>query len=258
VSGDWVAVDPAGTVVAVLPRFTRFVRKAAGTRDAPQLVAANLDRVLLLMGLDQDFNLRRLERYLALAAQSEAEPVVVLTKASLCAERDARVAEARAAARGVAVLPVDVVSGYETLALQAICAPGSTLALVGSSGVGKSTLVNFLMGEDVSATGAVRARDDRGKHTTTRRELFWTPGHTALVDTPGMRELGLWGDDRDVDGVFDDIAAVAVGCRFRDCAHEREPGCAVRAALDAGALEEQRVRAWKALRDELASRSRRR
>jgi ribosome biogenesis GTPase len=258
VSGDWVAVDPAGTVVAVLPRFTRFVRKAAGTRDAPQLVAANLDRVLLLMGLDQDFNLRRLERYLALAAQSEAEPVVVLTKASLCPEREARVAEARAAARGVAVLPVDVVSGYETLALQGICAPGSTLALVGSSGVGKSTLVNFLMGEDVSATGAVRARDDRGKHTTTRRELFWTPGHTALVDTPGMRELGLWGDDRDVDGVFDDIAAVATGCRFRDCAHEREPGCAVVEALGAGALDEARVRAWKALRDELASRSRRR
>lgn len=258
VSGDWVALDPAGTVVTVLPRFTRFVRRAAGAREAVQLVAANIDRALLLMGLDQDFNLRRLERYLALAAQSEAAPVVVLTKASLCDDVPARLREVNAVARGVQALAVDVLHGVETAALQGLCARGQTLALVGSSGVGKSTLVNFLMGGEVAETGAVRVRDDRGKHTTTRRELFWTDGGTALVDTPGMRELGLWGDGRDVDEVFDDLAAVALRCRFRDCAHAREPGCAVREAVASGEVSEERVRAWRGLRDELASRSRRR
>lgn len=258
VSGDWVALDRGDTVVAVLPRVTRFVRKAAGQRELPQLVAANIDRALVLMGLDQDFNLRRLERYLALTAQSGAAPVVLLTKAGLCDDVPARQRDARDVARGVPVHAVDVLAGIHTEALTALCVSGDTLALVGSSGVGKSTLVNFLMGGAVAPTGEVRAHDDRGRHTTTRRELFWTPGCTALIDTPGMRELGLWGDGRDVDEVFDDLAEVARGCRFRDCTHAREPGCAVRAAVSAGALSPERVSAWSALRGELASRSRRR
>lgn len=258
VSGDWVALDRADTVVAVLPRFTRFVRKAAGQRALPQLVAANIDRALVLMGLDQDFNVRRLERYLALAAQSGAAPVVLLTKASLCERLDERLDEVRGVVRGVPTHAVDVLAGVHTDALAALCVAGETHALVGSSGVGKSTLVNFLMGGAVAATGAVRAHDDRGRHTTTRRELFWTPSCTALIDTPGMRELGLWGDDRDVDEVFDDLAEVARACRFRDCTHDREPGCAVRAAVAAGTLSAQRVRAWSALRGELAGRGRRR
>lgn len=260
VSGDWVALDPAGVVVAALPRATRFVRKAAGQRDVAQVVAANFDTALLLMGLDQDFNVRRLERYLALARGSGAAAAVVLTKASLCDDVPARVGEVAAVAGEVPVHPVDALTGLGTEALAPYLGRGQTVALVGSSGVGKSTLVNHVMGGDVSATAAVRAKDDRGKHTTTRRELFWTPGGAAVIDTPGMRELGLWGADADVDvdEVFADIAAVAGRCRFRDCAHAREPGCAVRAAVADGSLPEDRVRAWIALRDELAARAARR
>lgn len=258
VSGDWVALDSSDTVVAVLPRHTRFVRKVAGHRDAPQLVAANIDRALLLMGLDQDFNPRRLERYLALTAQSGAEAVVVLTKADLCGDVAARVAELDAISRGARCLAIDALSGAGVDAVEALCVEGDTLALVGSSGVGKSTLVNRLMGGAVAATGAVRARDDRGKHTTTRRELFFTRQGAAVIDTPGMRELGLWGDDRDVDEVFDDLALIASRCRFRDCAHEREPGCAVREALERGEVEARRVQAWRALREELSTGRRRR
>lgn len=258
VSGDWVAVDPSDVVVAPLPRFTRFVRKAAGAKDDVQIVAANIDRALLLMGLDQDFNLRRLERYLALARGSEAEAVILLTKASLCGDVSARVEEVRAIARDVPVHALDVLAGTGTDVLSTYLRRGETVALLGSSGVGKSTLVNFVMGGDVAATGAVRAGDDRGKHTTSRRELFWTPSGAAVIDTPGMRELGLWGDDADVDEVFADVAEVATRCRFRDCAHAREPGCAVREAVAKGELGEARVRAWCALRDELASRAGRR
>lgn len=258
VSGDWVAVDPSDVVVAPLPRFTRFVRKAAGTKDEAQIVAANIDRALLLMGLDQDFNLRRLERYLALAQGSEAEAVILLTKASLCAERSARVADVRAIAGEVPVHALDVLSGIGTDALAQYLPRGETVALLGSSGVGKSTLVNYLLGGDVVLTGAVRAGDDRGRHTTTRRELFWTASGAAVIDTPGMRELGLWGDDADVDEVFPDVAEVATRCRFRDCAHAREPGCAVNEAVAKGALDAVRVKAWCALRDELAARATRR
>jgi ribosome biogenesis GTPase len=258
VSGDWLAVDPSGTVAAALPRHSRFVRKAAGMKDEAQIVAANIDRALLLMGLDQDFNLRRLERYLALAAQCGAAAAVVLTKAAVGDDVPARVESVRAIAGAAPVLAVDVPAGLNTDALDALAARGETLALVGSSGVGKSTLVNHLMGGDVAATGAVRSNDDRGRHTTTRRELFWTPGGAAVIDTPGMRELGLWADAGDVDGVFEDIAAVAGQCRFRDCTHAREPGCAVRAAVDTGALPADRVRAWCALRDELSAQAKRR
>jgi ribosome biogenesis GTPase len=244
--GDWVVLrDEAGPdrtaiIDRVLARRTVFTRGAAGRAARTQVVAANVDRVFAVCGLDTDFNLRRIERYLARIWASGAQPAVVLNKADLCADPAARVAEVEAHACGV---PVHVISALHAQGIEALRADlhtGMTVALVGSSGAGKSTLVNALLGEERLATGAVRSSDGRGCHVTTHRQLVLLPGGGLLLDTPGMRELQLVDEDG-LDDVFGEIAALAAGCRFGDCRHDIEPGCAVQAAVAAGELAADRL-----------------
>ena len=254
VTGDWVAARMVGPeqalVEAVLPRRTCLSRRAAGNRDDEQPLAANVDVVFLVCGLDGDFNLRRLERYLALAAASGASPVVVLNKADLCADPAGRVAETARIARGVPVVAASTLGPRGLDSLRRSLAPGATVALLGSSGVGKSTIANRLLGEERFQTSEVRMRDSRGRHTTVRRELTPLPETGALIDTPGMRELQLWVGPESVDVVFDDIAAIAGRCRFRDCSHSGEPGCAVAAALEGGQVDADRWASFQKLRAE--------
>jgi ribosome biogenesis GTPase len=230
VVGDWVAVRPGGAVEKVLPRRGAFTRRAAGEADAEQVLAANVDVAFLVMGLDRDYNLRRLERYLALTRGSGARAVIVLSKADLSGDLHARVAEVEAVAGGAPVLPARLLEAAPA-GLAGHLGRGRTAVLLGSSGAGKSTLLNRLLGGEVQRTGAVRAADDRGKHTTTQRQLFFVPGGGMVIDSPGLREIQLWDADEALPAAFDDIEALAAGCRFRDCAHGREPGCAVRDAV---------------------------
>ena len=251
VVGDWVAARVAAAdyaiVEAVLPRRTCFSRRAAGRREEEQPLAANIDLVFLVCGLDGDFNVRRLERYLALAAESGAAPVIVLNKADLCDDAAAREIEVRAVAGAAPIVAVSATANGGTEVLRQFLAPGRTVALLGSSGVGKSTIVNGLLGEDRLRTAEVRLSDSRGRHTTTHRELAPLPGGGALIDTPGMRELQLWAGTDSIDRTFDDVAAAAAGCRFRDCTHGSEPGCAVAAALESGALDRHRWESYRKL-----------
>ncbi len=254
--GDWVAIRPNDegglTVVdAVLPRKSGFIRRAAGQVEEAQVVAANVDFVLLVSGLDGDYNVRRIERYVTLAWESCATPVVVLNKADLCPEIATCLAEAKAVAAGVDVIAVSAFSGTGLDTLRALMKPGRTLALLGSSGVGKSTLVNALVGEPLLKTAAVREDDSRGRHTTTHRELFVAPGGGMVIDTPGMRELQLLADENSLDRAFDDVAQLAATCKFRDCTHDSEPGCAVRAAVEDGSLAPDRWESFLKLRREL-------
>jgi ribosome biogenesis GTPase / thiamine phosphate phosphatase len=251
VVGDWVAarvVGPAQALVeAVLPRRTCFSRRAAGRREERQALAANIDLVFLVCGLDGDFNVRRLERYLTLAVESGARPVVVLNKADLCDEVAGRMREAAEVSGGAPVVAVTTVGTPGVDALREFLAAGQTVALLGSSGVGKSTLVNALLGEERLRTGAVRDSDGKGRHTTSHRELIPLPQGGALIDTPGMRELQLWAGAESVDQAFDEIAATALACRFGDCRHHGEPGCAVRRALDAGEIPLERWESYEKL-----------
>ncbi|MDX1996301.1 MAG: ribosome small subunit-dependent GTPase A [Thermoanaerobaculia bacterium] len=254
--GDWVALrlstvpgEPA-RLEAVLARRSAFVRRAAGERDELQVVAANIDIVLLAAGLDGDFNPRRLDRYLTLAWESGAQPVVLLTKADLAVDLESSLAAVRAAAPGVPVLAISVVDGRGLEELAAFFRPGRTVAFLGSSGVGKSTLLNRLLGTETQRVSAVRASDRRGRHTTTRRELFTLPGGALAIDTPGMRELQLWESDSGLEATFEDLEALAADCRFRDCGHSNEPGCAVTAALVAGTLAPERLASWRKLEAE--------
>lgn len=255
--GDWVAVAPApahgrGTIQGVLPRRSRFSRKVAGSRTDEQVVAANIDTVFLVAGLDRDFNLRRLERYAILARESGAEAVVVLNKADIAADAVAAVTEV---ARVAPALPIVVVSARTRQGLDALGAyiqPGRTIAFLGSSGVGKSTIINALAGEALLATRDVRARDGRGRHASTSRQLVVLPGGGLVIDTPGMRELQLWEVTGGLRETFDDIDALGAGCRFRDCRHRGEPGCAVQAAVDAGRLSPGRLENYRKLGDEMA------
>jgi len=242
VVGDYVQLDDNGLIGSVLPRRTKFSRRAAGTRDEEQVLAANVDLALLVCGLDGDFNLRRLERYLVLAHQSGADPVIVLNKADLDpASLPLRVAEARGVASGAPVVTTSTMRDGGVGAVEALLEPGVTAVLLGSSGAGKSSITNALLGGQHLRTQAVREHDSRGRHTTTHRELVQLPGKAWIIDTPGLREIQLWASEDTVRQVFDDVEELARGCRFRDCKHSGEPGCAVAAAIAAGELDEGRL-----------------
>jgi len=255
VVGDWVAarvVEPGHAIVhEVLPRRTKFSRRAAGTREDEQLIAANIDTVFLVSGLDHDFSLRRIERYLTLAYESGARPVIVLNKADLHPDLGAVLAEVTAIAPGIAVAVTSALSTSGIASLQAHMRTAETVALLGSSGAGKSTLVNQLLGGDRQRTQDVRESDSRGRHTTTHRELVLLPGGGALIDNPGMREIQLWASAASLDETFSDISTFADECRFLDCAHQSEPGCAVRAAIDSGRISDERWASYTKLLAEI-------
>jgi ribosome biogenesis GTPase len=249
--GDWLALEPSGGVVrAVLPRRTSVMRHAPGRRTVAQVVAANVDVVFVVASLNQDLNPRRLERYLAVAWESGAEPVVVLSKADLAEDLGERVAHIRQVAVGVPLVTVSAVDGRGVDEVRARIVKGSTVAFVGSSGVGKSTLLNTLAGGQRAAVREVREDDARGRHTTTRRQLHLLPEGGLVLDTPGMRELALWDADAGLERSFADIEALAAVCRFSDCAHDGEPGCAVASAIEDGDLASSRFDGWQKLERE--------
>ena len=255
--GDWVAVRPLegerkALIEAVLPRRSAFSRKEAWRRTAEQIVAANVDVVFLVNAFGRDLNPRRIERYLTAAWESGASPVIVLNKLDVSADPDLDAAPIEAVAMGVPVLRMSAATGEGLDQLEAQLGPGKTAALLGSSGVGKSTLVNRLVGSELLATQAVREGDERGRHTTTHRELVVLPdGRGLLLDTPGMRELQLWADVEALDSTFGEITDLAAECRFADCSHDGEPGCAIQAALAAGTLDRGRWESYRKLQREL-------
>jgi ribosome biogenesis GTPase / thiamine phosphate phosphatase len=244
--GDWVVVelhgeDTTAVIQEVLPRRSQFVRKSPGKKMEEQVIAANVDTALLVSALDGDFNPRRVERYLAQCWESGARPVIVLNKADACEEARGKAAEMERVAIGTGVCVVSATTGQGFGELEEFLRPGETLVLLGSSGVGKSTIANRLLGQTVQEVRPVRESDSRGRHTTSTRELFVLPGGALLMDTPGLREMQLWDAEHGVAQAFADIDSLAAQCRFSDCRHEGEPGCAVLAALSAGTLDPARV-----------------
>lgn len=248
--GDWVALREQA-IHAVLPRRSAFRRKVNLGAAEAQVLAANLDAIFVVTALDADFSPRRLERYLTLAWESGAMPAVVLTKADLCDEPTTLLLEAEQVALGVPVHLVSNVTGEGVDELAPHLAPAKTIALLGSSGVGKSSLANRLLGHEAQATKEL-AEDGTGRHTTTARQLFRLPGGALLVDTPGLREVQLWDADDGIQEAFADVDELAGGCRFNDCAHLREPDCAVQEAIDEGRLPRERLQSYRALQRELA------
>ena len=264
--GDWVVAAGDGSILALLPRHSLLKRGAAGEHYKQQLIAANVDTVLVVTGMDQDFNPRRIERYLVLVQGSGATPVLALTKAdrtdrpveALVLDPQRQVDDYLAALapireRGIAIHVLNAKDPASVAQLAEVFGPGRSVVLVGSSGAGKSTLTNTLLGREKQKTGAVRATDSRGRHTTTHRALVPLPTGGCLIDTPGMRELKLTGEEDLAEAGFDDVEALLPQCRFSDCGHGNEPGCAVRAAIEAGTLDASRFAAWRKLQDELAA-----
>jgi ribosome biogenesis GTPase len=254
--GDWVVIQPMleerkAKIHNVLPRRSSFVRKEAGLRARGQIVAANIDTVFVIVALNNDFNLRRIERYVAAVLESEATPVVVLSKSDLCDDPGIQAHAVEAIATGVPIHTISALAGEGLDALDPHLAPGRTVALVGSSGAGKSTLINKLFGSDIRRTLEIRSSDDRGRHATSSRDLIILPGGALVIDTPGMRELQLWDVDHGLSETFDDIDSLAQECRFGDCSHRTEPGCAVLDALESGTLEAGRIENFRKLRSEI-------
>lgn len=254
--GDFVMVEHAGedgiaVIHAVLPRKSVFTRRAAGTANKEQVVATNIDTVFICMSLNKDFNVRRLERYLSVAWDSGASPVIILTKADICEDLDERLYEVEKVALGVDVAVTSSFSENGIDAVRPYLKAGKTASFIGSSGVGKSTLINRLLGSDTIATNGLR-NDDKGRHTTTHRELILLQNGALVVDTPGMRELGMWGADSGIDTAFADIEALAMRCKYKNCTHTTEPGCALRAAIEDGTLTEERYRSYTKLTTENA------
>jgi len=256
--GDWVVIKPLvderkGIIQAVLPRKSKFSRKVAGERTDEQIVSANVDTVFIVSGLDggRSFNLRRIERYLTLAWNSGAVPVIVLNKVDLCPDADTYVRSVEDIAPGISIHAVSAKKKTGLAALRNYLAEGSTAAFLGSSGVGKSALINALLGVEKQETGEVRADDKEGRHTTSRRELIVLPDGGMVIDTPGMREIQMWAGEEDLQGTFQDIETLAEHCRFSDCSHNAESGCAVKAAVDRGELDPARLDSYHKLQNEL-------
>ncbi|MFF2754632.1 ribosome small subunit-dependent GTPase A [Psychrobacillus sp. NPDC058041] len=255
--GDWVVLEQMpgeekGIIQEVLPRSSQFSRKVAGQTTEIQLIAVNVDYVFLVMSLNHDFNVRRLERYLLAAWDSGATPIVVLTKKDTCDDLAYYINEVESVAFGVDIFTVSSVTGEGIDELSVLLSAGKTGALLGSSGVGKSSLINALSGEEVMAVNDIREDDSKGRHTTTHRELSLLPSGGQLIDTPGMREFQLWESSEGVSASFKDIEELADECRFRDCKHQKEPGCAIREAISTGSLKEERYKNYLKLLKELA------
>lgn len=256
--GDWVALSPnpqhgAAIIHAVMPRRTAFVRRAADSMRRLQILAANIDVAFVVTSMNADLNPRRIQRFLAAAFESGARPVVVLTKSDLCDDPQAKAAEVAALEPGCSVLMVSARQGSGLDALRLQVKPGETCVLIGSSGVGKSTLVNAFLDEERMATQAIRETDDQGRHTTSHRQLILLPGGGLILDTPGIREVGLIDAEEGVGAVFDDIERLIQDCRFTNCSHQSEPGCAVRAAMESSALDPSRWAHFQKLKLELAA-----
>jgi ribosome biogenesis GTPase len=264
VVGDWVLAEPGPepadpwSILSVFRRRSRISRGVAGTGREEQILAANVDKVWIVHGLDSSVNLRRMERYIAVVWDSGASPEIILTKTDVAADPGSEVSRLSGAAPGVPIRTVSSVDSQSVQRLRETLKPGSTVCLLGPSGVGKSTLVNVLSGQEVAPTGEVRERDGKGRHTTTRRSLFRIPGGACLLDTPGIRELRIWAVGDGLVGAFPDIEEYAEGCRFRDCRHETEPGCAVLAAVEAGTLDPARLGSFRKLQAEAAYEERKR
>ncbi len=248
VIAEWGEGDDPAIIRSLFPRKSCFIRKAAGTGKQEQVVAANIDTVFICMSLNHNFNIRRLERYLSIAYDSGAVPVVVLTKADLCPDVESKAAEVRKSASEADILAVSSLSG-DYAAVMPYILPGRTVAFLGSSGVGKSTLINKLIGSDSLATGEI-GTDDKGRHTTTHRELITLANGAFVIDTPGMRELGMWNSGDGIDAAFSDIEKLTRTCRFSNCTHTAEPGCAVQAALADGTLDAARWESFLKLKTE--------
>jgi ribosome biogenesis GTPase len=255
--GDWVLVDPtAARVTRILERQSLIARLAAGLETRKQIIASNIDTLFVVSSCNEDFNVSRLERYFALAFESHIEPIVVLTKSDLCTDSTVYLDQLRAAAPRVMAMAIDATSRDCMSTLAPWLAPGQTIAFIGSSGVGKSTLVNTLLGTHAQATGGIREDDAKGRHTTTTRQMMALPCGVWVIDTPGMRELKIGAADAGVRAVFDDVEALAHSCRFRDCSHSNEGGCAVLAAIQSGQLDERRLRSYQKLQREAANAAR--
>ncbi|OGS40279.1 MAG: ribosome small subunit-dependent GTPase A [Elusimicrobia bacterium RIFOXYD12_FULL_66_9] len=255
--GDWLAtqdVEGEGEAVLavrhILPRRSKLSRKASGDLLIEQVIASNLDAVFVMTALNADFNARRLERFLTVSRESGAQPVILLNKLDACAQPEPYLEQARAVAAGTPIVALSAVTGRGLESLAEWLKPGRTVGCIGTSGVGKSTLINHLLGTELMRTAATRSKDERGRHTTTHRQLFLLPGGGVLLDTPGMREMQFWDAEQGLKKTFDEIDALAASCRFKDCRHDAEPGCAVKAAVEAGTVAAARLASWLKLTDE--------
>lgn len=254
--GDWVVIslraeEKRATIHKVLPRKSKFSRKVAGLETREQIVAANVDKVFLVNALNRDFNIKRIERYLIMAWESGADPVIILSKADLCDDLEEKLMEVERTAVGVPIHVISTVDGRGLDELNQYLIPGRTIALLGSSGVGKSTLINHLAQKELQKTNEVREYDDRGRHTSTSREMFVLDSGTIMIDTPGMREIQMWSGEDGLTEAFEDIEKLAARCKFTDCKHKKEPGCAVREAIENGTLSSERFESYIKLQKEI-------